>query len=105
VISRQENEANVGMCVCSPYVTDSSIAITVCVILFMLPSQAPNYLFFQSCNKGKLPVRPSTCQVHCLTTGFVIGTLSTANVIALDVKIFEIVCDFAANAVKCDYVL
>jgi len=39
--------------VCSPYVTDSSIAITVCVVLFMLPSQAPNYLCFKTCNKGK----------------------------------------------------
>jgi len=41
------------VCVCRPYVTDSSIAITVCALLFMLPSQAPNYLFFKTCNKGE----------------------------------------------------
>lgn len=36
-----------------PYVTDSSIAITMCVLLFILPSQAPNFLCFKSCNKDQ----------------------------------------------------
>jgi len=56
----------VCMCVCSPYVTDSSIAITVCVLLFMLPSQAPNYLCFKSCNQGMLSL---SCNKFYLLSG------------------------------------
>jgi sodium-dependent dicarboxylate transporter 2/3/5 len=34
------------------YVTDSSVAITICVLLFIMPSEFPNYLCFGRCHKN-----------------------------------------------------
>lgn len=42
-----------------PYITDSSIAITICVVLFVLPSQFPNYLCFGRCAGQTRPVGPA----------------------------------------------
>jgi len=39
------------------FITDSSIAITICAVLFILPSQFPNYLCFGNCAKDQ-PERP-----------------------------------------------
>jgi sodium-dependent dicarboxylate transporter 2/3/5 len=41
------------------YVTDSSVAITICVLLFIMPSKFPNYLCFGLCKKSKRKLGPA----------------------------------------------